>query len=47
MPYTVVYVLEIVVLLATLVALVPLVRRRAASREVDSTRSFGLADIPA
>jgi BCD family chlorophyll transporter-like MFS transporter len=48
-PYSVVYVLEIVVLLATLVALVPLVRRRAAAaREEDVVaRPFGLADIPA
>jgi len=49
MPYSVVYVLEIVVLLATLIALVPLVRRRAlASREEEVVaRPFGLADIPA
>lgn len=49
MPYSVVYLLEIVVLLATLLALVPLVRRRVqASREEEVVaRPFGLADIPA
>jgi BCD family chlorophyll transporter-like MFS transporter len=48
-PYSVVYVLEIVVLLATLIALAPLVRRRVqASREEEVVaRPFGLADIPA
>jgi BCD family chlorophyll transporter-like MFS transporter len=38
-PYTMVYVTEIVVLLATLVPLLTLT--------VDSSRTFGLADIPA
>lgn len=46
--YDVVYILEIVVLLATIIALVPLVRRQAvASREEVVARPFGLADIPA
>lgn len=46
-PYTAVYVLEIVVLFATLAALGKLGRRAAAEQAVDSTRTFGLADIPA
>jgi BCD family chlorophyll transporter-like MFS transporter len=46
-PYTVVYLTEIVVLLATLVPLVSLVRREPGQETVDSSRSFGLADIPA
>jgi len=48
-PYSVVYHLEILVLFATLVALGPLVARRAAGQaERDrSPRPFGLADIPA
>lgn len=47
-PYSVVYHLEILVLFATLVALGPLVARRAAGQvERDrSPRPFGLADIP-
>jgi BCD family chlorophyll transporter-like MFS transporter len=47
-PYSVVYLLELVVLLGAIVALVPLVRRQAAmSREEVVARPFGLADIPA
>jgi BCD family chlorophyll transporter-like MFS transporter len=48
-PYSVVYHVEILVLFATLVALGPLVARRAAGQaERDrSNRPFGLADIPA
>jgi BCD family chlorophyll transporter-like MFS transporter len=46
-PYTVVYLLEIVVLFATLAALATLGRRTIASEAVDSSRPFGLADIPA
>jgi BCD family chlorophyll transporter-like MFS transporter len=48
-PYSVVYVLEIVVLFATIIALAPLVRRQVvAAREDDVVaRPFGLADIPA
>jgi BCD family chlorophyll transporter-like MFS transporter len=48
-PYSVVYVLEIVVLFATIIALVPLVRRQvvAAREEELVARPFGLADIPA
>jgi BCD family chlorophyll transporter-like MFS transporter len=46
-PYTAVYVTEIVVLAATLVALLPLTRRMARQETVDSSRPFGLADIPA
>lgn len=46
-PYTVVYLTEIVVLLATLVPLASLLRRGPAQDAVDSPRSFGLADIPA
>jgi len=48
-PYSVVYHLEIFVLFATLVALGPLVARRAVGQaERDSSqRPFGLADIPA
>jgi BCD family chlorophyll transporter-like MFS transporter len=46
--YDVVYLLEIVVLLATIVALVPLVRRQVAmARDEVVARPFGLADIPA
>ena len=46
-PYTVVYLTEIVVLLATLVPLASLIRREPIQDAVDSSRSFGLADIPA
>ncbi|WP_373062804.1 BCD family MFS transporter [Gemmatimonas sp.] len=48
-PYSVVYHMEILVLFATLVALGPLVARRAAGQAVRdrSLRPFGLADIPA
>ncbi len=48
-PYSVVYLLEIVVLFATLVALGPLVARRAfgAAERERSVKPFGLADIPA
>jgi BCD family chlorophyll transporter-like MFS transporter len=49
-PYLAVYQLEIVVLFATLVALGPLVARRAAGTERavdDGVTAFGLADIPA
>ncbi len=48
-PYSVVYHMEILVLFATLVALGPLVARRAVGQaERDrSPRPFGLADIPA
>lgn len=46
-PYTVVYLTEIVVLAATLVPLTSLLRRGPAQETVDSSRSFGLADIPA
>jgi BCD family chlorophyll transporter-like MFS transporter len=46
-PYTVVYLTEIVVLMATLVPLASLLRRGPAQETVDSSRSFGLADIPA
>lgn len=46
-PYTVVYLTEIVVLLATLVPLASLLRREPVQDAVDSSRSFGLADIPA
>jgi MFS transporter, BCD family, chlorophyll transporter len=46
-PYTAVYLTEIVVLAATLIALVPLYRRMVGEKTVDSSRPFGLADIPA
>ena len=46
-PYTVVYLTEIVVLLATLVPLASLIRREPVPDAVDSSRPFGLADIPA
>lgn len=47
-PYTAVYVTEIVVLLATLLPLYLLSSRHAAAQDaVDSSRPFGLADIPA
>ncbi|AMW04580.1 BCD family MFS transporter [Gemmatimonas phototrophica] len=46
-PYTMVYVTEIVVLLATLVPLLTLTRREPGPDAVDSSRTFGLADIPA
>ncbi len=48
-PYSVVYHLEIFVLFATLVALGPLVARRAVGQAARdrSPRPFGLADIPA
>jgi BCD family chlorophyll transporter-like MFS transporter len=46
-PYSTVYVLEIVMLFVTLVALGPLVDKRRATVEAGSPRSFGLADTPA
>lgn len=46
-PYTAVYLTEIVVLLATLIPLYSLLRREPAQESVDSSRTFGLADIPA
>jgi BCD family chlorophyll transporter-like MFS transporter len=48
-PYSAVYLLEIVMLFATLVALGPLVVRRSARSEAAdrAAGSFGLADIPA
>ena len=47
-PYTAVYLLEVVVLFATLVALGPLAVRRVKPRDRgEPSRSFGLADIPA
>jgi BCD family chlorophyll transporter-like MFS transporter len=47
-PYTAVYLLEVVVLFATLVALGPLAVRRVKPRDRGQpSRSFGLADIPA
>jgi BCD family chlorophyll transporter-like MFS transporter len=47
-PYTAVYVVEIVVLLATLLPLYLLSARRTGAQDaVDSSRPFGLADIPA
>jgi BCD family chlorophyll transporter-like MFS transporter len=47
-PYSMVYLLEVFVLFATLVALGPLVSRRTAQRtSADPSRAFGLADIPA
>lgn len=46
-PYTAVYLTEIVVLMATLIPLYSLLRREPVQDSVDSTRSFGLADIPA
>jgi MFS transporter, BCD family, chlorophyll transporter len=47
-PYTAVYCTEIVVLFATLIPLYFLSTRHAAAQDaVDSTRPFGLADIPA
>jgi BCD family chlorophyll transporter-like MFS transporter len=49
-PYSAVYLLEVVILFATLVAMGPLVRRRAATVEREEpvgVSTFGLADIPA
>jgi BCD family chlorophyll transporter-like MFS transporter len=47
-PYTAVYLLEVVVLFATLVALGPLAVRRVKPRDHgEPSRRFGLADIPA
>jgi len=46
-PYSTVYVLEIVMLFVTLVALGPVVDKRRATVEAGSPRSFGLADTPA
>jgi BCD family chlorophyll transporter-like MFS transporter len=46
-PYTAVYLTEIAVLLVTLVPLMSLSRRGPAQDAVDSSRTFGLADIPA
>ncbi|MFN7532615.1 MAG: BCD family MFS transporter [Gemmatimonas sp.] len=46
-PYTMVYLTEVVVLLATLIPLFSLLRREPVQDAVDSSRSFGLADIPA
>ncbi|MFN4771402.1 MAG: MFS transporter, partial [Gemmatimonas sp.] len=46
-PYTMVYLTEVVVLLATLIPLFSLLRREPVRDAVDSSRSFGLADIPA
>jgi len=47
-PYTTVYLLEVVVLFATLVALGPLAVRRVKPRDRgEPSRRFGLADIPA
>lgn len=46
-PYTAVYLTEIVVLVATLVPLISLTRRGPVTDAVDSSRTFGLADIPA
>ena len=48
-PYSVVYHVEVLFLFATLVALGPLVARRAAgtTRAPEGAASFGLADVPA
>lgn len=46
-PYTAVYITEIVVLCCTVLALGSLGRRTADREAVDSSRPFGLADIPA
>jgi BCD family chlorophyll transporter-like MFS transporter len=46
-PYTMVYLTEVVVLLATLIPLFSLLRREPVQDAVNSRRSFGLADIPA